>query len=101
MSSDDYCIVCSKSFENKITNCDNCLNFNCCEKCFIKSFVKYEGNINCPSCNHPKFLTRVSYDRYETLLENYLKIAKLENNEIVEILNEIMAEEDILINIDN
>jgi hypothetical protein len=94
------CCLCFKKYNNKITNCENCFNFDCCERCFIKLFIKHDGNINCPLCFNPRFETKLSHDRYEELLENYLKIAKLENNEVVKILTEIAIEEDSFIIMD-
>ena len=94
------CCICFKNYDNKITDCENCCNFNCCGRCFIKLFVKNDGNIKCPLCFYPKFESKLSQNRYEKLLENYLKIVKLENNEIVEILTEIAIEEDKLIILD-
>jgi len=83
------CIICSNTFENKITNCYNCFNFNCCKRCFIYSFIETHGNIKCPSCFHNKFSSKLSYEEFERILRIYIKICKLENNEVVEIINEI------------
>ena len=72
------CTICYKSFKNNKAFCNKCSNYYACNKCYIKLFEKYNGNISCPLCRTKYYWVHITKDVYISIVNEliYNKLIK-------------------------